>query len=217
MRLLALNINKDFIEEIESRNLYICDIAEDLYDAIYHAEVRLYNLILIHNDDLKSCKKILKNRLNQKSAVVVLTNNQNKSFELELLKHGAICVIKNSFDYDLILARLESIHRENFASKLKFNNYLTINNDEKSILDNNDKILNIKGKSYEVLSYLVKNRDKSIISKEELVNAIWDEPELICHNVIEVNINQIRSELKKNFNTDLITTIRNRGYKICSN
>ncbi len=214
MRLLALNIDKKLIEEIESNNLYICDVAEDLNDAVYHAQVRLYSLILIYEDDIKSCKELLKNRLNSKSAVVILTSNQSKDFEIDLLKNGAISVIKDCFDYELILAKIESIHRENFASKLKFKNYLTINNDEKSILDNNDNKLNIKGKSYEVLSYLIKNRNKSIISKEELVNAIWDEPELICHNVIEVNINQIRSELKKNFNTDLITTIRNRGYKI---
>lgn len=214
MRLLALNIDKKFIDEIEEKNLYICDVAEDLFDAVYHAEVRLYNLILVYENDLIACKEIIQKRLDKKSAVVILAKNQSKDFEISLLQSGAISVIKEPFDYELILAKLESIHRENFAKKLKFKNYLKLNNIEKQVLDINNNKLNIKGKSYEVLSYLIKNRHKAIISKEELVNAIWDEPELICHNVIEVNINQIRTELKKNFNTDLITTIRNRGYKI---
>lgn len=78
MRLLALNIDKKFIDEIEEKNLYICDVAEDLFDAVYHAEVRLYNLILVYENDLIACKEIIQKRLDKKSAVVILTKINQK-------------------------------------------------------------------------------------------------------------------------------------------
>ena len=62
--------------------------------------------------------------------------------------------------------------------------------------------------------YLYQNRFRPPISKDEMIYALWDEPEMVCQNVIEVNINQIRSKLKKRFQIDMIDTVRNRGYKL---
>ena len=77
-----------------------------------------------------------------------------------------------------------------------------------------DNELNIRGKAYDILRYLVQNKHRPPISKDELICALWDDPEMVCQNVIEVNINQIRAKLKKNLNLDLIDTVRNRGYKL---
>ena len=50
-----------------------------------------------------------------------------------------------------------------------------------------------KGKPFEVLTHLARHRDQ-IVSKEQLLDAIWEEPELVTPNVIEVAINQIRQK-----------------------
>ena len=54
-----------------------------------------------------------------------------------------------------------------------------------------------------------------VISKEQLLDAIWEEPELVTPNVIEVAVNQIRQKVDKVFKIDTIQTIRRRGYKFC--
>ena len=117
-------------------------------------------------------------------------------------------------DTQILLSRISSIHKNNFIEKYQYKKLIKLDRKNRNILDSNDNKLEIQGKSFEVLSYLIKNANRSVISKDELVNALWDEPELICNNVVEVNINQIRNELRKRFNVDLIRTIRNRGYKI---
>ena len=53
------------------------------------------------------------------------------------------------------------------------------------------------------------------ISKEQLLDAIWEEPELVTPNVIEVAINQIRQKMDKPLNIGTIETVRRRGYRFC--
>ena len=85
---------------------------------------------------------------------------------------------------------------------------------KKEVVDLNNNELEIRGKAFDVLSYLFQNKHRPPISKDELINANWEDPEMVCQNVIEVNVNNIRSKLKKRFNRDFIDTVRNRGYKL---
>ena len=214
MRLLSLNINADLIATLKEKELYICDIAEDVSDALYHAQVRYYNAILIEENDLKVCKKFLKTINAKNCAFIVLTQNKDKEFEVEVLKNGGIAVIHEPFCPELILAKLQSIHRENFIKRYNFKDYFILDKENKEVVDLEDNRLNIKGKSFEILSYLLKNRHLPVISKDEIIGVLWDEPEMVSNNIVEVNINIIRNEIRKKFNVDFVSTIRNRGYKI---
>ena len=112
------------------------------------------------------------------------------------------------------MARLESIHRDNFNLSIKHKEYFQIKRDDKKVLDLENNEIHIRGKAYDILRYLVQNKHRPPISKDELICTIWEDPEMVCQNVIEVNINLIRAQFKKHLNVDLIETVRNRGYKI---
>ncbi len=200
--------------ELEENELYIVDKSEDIKDTIYHMQVRFYNLVLIQEEKLNYCLDILSQKQSTATAVIVITSNRTKDYELKCLKKGALCVIKESFCKELILAKIESIHRENFRQRLQYKDYFIIDREDKEVLSTNGEELAIRGKAYDILDYLVKNKNRPPISKEELINALWEDPELVCQNVIEVNVNSIRVRLKKSLNIDLIDTIRNRGYKL---
>lgn len=213
MRLLSYNLNTKLIDYIEEEQLYIVDIAEDINDAIYHSEVRYYNLIVVDCSNYFDCKEILKSLNNRVTATIFLVDDYSKQLELDLLKKGAISVIKKPASNDYILAKMESIHRENFKKELIYKgNYKACLN-EKALISNNKKVF-FKGKSFSILSYLIKNRHRAPISKDELLQANWEEPEMVSDNVIEVNINSIRNSLKKEFDENFIETVRHRGYKV---
>jgi two-component system OmpR family response regulator len=214
MRLLSFNIDEKFIKSLEENEFYICDVATDINDAVYHAQVRFYNLILLRENSIAACKEVLDVTDKNNSAVVVITDNPQKEFEIEVLKAGALCVIKEPISKSLIMAKLESIHRENFASRFYYRKLVCIDRIKRSVIDYHGKELNLRGKSFEIFSYLLKNRHRPPISKDEIIDALWDEPEMISQNIVEVNINQIRNEIRKNFNEDFVETIRHRGYKI---
>lgn len=214
MRLLAYNVPLELIKTLQKKQLYLCDIAQDREDALYHAQVRFYNAVVIYEDELCHCKEFLKIIDSTQCAFVVLTNNTDKEFEMSVLKNGGIAVIIAPFSQELILAKLQSIHPKNFIKRFKFKNHFTVDTKQKLVFDSEQNELNIKGKSFEILSYFFKNKEFRVISKDELVGVLWDEPELVSNNIIEVNINLIRNEIRKRFNVDFLCTIRNRGYKI---
>lgn len=216
MRLLTYDIDQELIDIFEQRELYICDKSEDLFDALYHCEVRFYNLVFIQSDSIEMCKSFLKHIDYKKSAFVVLTNNTTKEFELELLKKGAMCVMHKPSSYEYILAKLESIHRDNFASKINYKNKFYIDSINRCVTNKDEKSINISGKTFDILSYLIKNKHRPPLSKDEIMSALWEEPEMVSDNVVEVNINQLRKILTKNFDINFIDTVRNRGYKIAS-
>lgn len=216
MRLLSYEVEKSITDTLQKKELYICDISEDLFDAKYHCEVRFYNLILIKSDCLEICKSFLKHIDYKKSALVVLSNNTTKQFELELLKKGAMSVIHLPCQHELILAKLESIHRDNFAAKINYKNKFFLDSKNRCIRLKDNKAINISGKTFDILSYLLKNKHRPPLSKDEIMSAIWEEPEMISDNVVEVNINQLRKVLIQNFDINFINTVRNRGYTIAS-
>ena len=90
---------------------------------------------------------------------------------------------------------------------------LFINPEEEKIIYKGKEI-ELKGKPFEVLTHLAIHKDQ-IVSKEQLLDAIWEEPELVTPNVIEVAINQIRQKMDKPLNISTIETVRRRGYRFC--
>ena len=194
---------------------YQVDVAENYKDAEYFIDIRNYDLVLtdwmLPDGDGIDLATIVKNR-SSRTAVVILSARDDKESEIKALKSGADDYIKKPFDFDILLARIEARLRFGGTNVIEIDD-LVINPDEEKILYQGDEI-ELKGKPFEVLTHLARHRDQ-IVSKEQLLDAIWEEPELVTPNVIEVAINQIRQKMDKPLNISTIETIRRRGYRFC--
>ena len=218
MRILVvedeITLNATLVEGLKELG-YQTDSCENYKDAEYYIDIRNYDLVLTDwmlgdGDGLK-----LINPIKQKSArtsVVVLSAKDDKDSEIEALKAGADDYIKKPFDFDVLVARIEARLRFGGTNVIEIDD-LVINPDEEKITYQ-DKDIELKGKPFEVLTHLARHRDQ-IVSKEQLLDAIWDEPELVTPNVIEVAINQIRQKMDKPLNISTIETVRRRGYRFC--
>jgi len=194
---------------------YQVDTAENYKDAEYFIDIRNYDLVLTDwmlpdGDGIELCK-IVKNR-SSRTAVVILSARDDKESEIEALKSGADDYIKKPFDFDILLARIEARLRFGGTNIIEIDD-LSINPDEEKIMYDGEEI-ELKGKPFEVLTHLARHRDQ-IVSKEQLLDAIWEEPELVTPNVIEVAINQIRQKMDKPLDISTIETVRRRGYRFC--
>jgi two-component system OmpR family response regulator len=191
------------------------DVAENFKDAEYFIDIRNYDLVLtdwmLPDGDGLELTKIVKNR-SARTSVVVVSARDDKESEIKALKIGADDYIKKPFDFDVLLARIECRLRFGGTSTIMID-ALAINPDEEKIMYDGVEI-ELKGKPFEVLTHLARHRDQ-IVSKEQLLDAIWEEPELVTPNVIEVAINQIRQKMDKPLNISTIETIRRRGYRFC--
>jgi two-component system OmpR family response regulator len=215
--MLAYKVHHQIIDFIQYNEFYMVDEIKNINEAVYYLEMRFYNLVLIYENDFKTCIKLL-DRAPKKNttAYVLLTDNTSTKFELEILQHGALDVIKNPYDKDLILARLEAIHRNNFCRNVSIDNKLFLDMEYKEVFDIDKNEVNIKGKAFDILKYLAQNEHRRV-SHEELIQVVWKEPELIRNNVVEVHISLLKSELKKHFDIEFIDNVKRKGYRLIHN
>nr|WP_314870935.1 homeostatic response regulator transcription factor HsrA [uncultured Campylobacter sp.] len=194
---------------------YQTDTSESFKDAEYYIGIRNYDLVLTdwmladgNGIDLIALVK----QKSARTSVVVLSAKDDKESEIRALRAGADDFIKKPFDFDVLVARLEARLRFGGSNIIKIDD-LIIDPDEEKITYLGQEI-ELKGKPFEVLTHLARHSDQ-IVSKEQLLDAIWEEPELVTPNVIEVAINQIRQKMDKPLNISTIETVRRRGYRFC--
>ncbi|TKI69234.1 homeostatic response regulator transcription factor HsrA [Sulfurimonas crateris] len=218
MRILIIEdevtLNKMLAEGLKEFG-YQSDVVETLKDGEYYLDIRNYDLVLMDwmLPDGNSVDIIgdIKTKT-PKTVVVVLSARDDNESEIEALRSGADDYIRKPFDFDVLVARLDARLRFGGSNIIEIED-LIINPEEEKITYKEIDI-ELKGKPFEVLTHLARHRDQ-IVSKEQLLDAIWEEPELVTPNVIEVAINQIRQKMDKPLNITTIETVRRRGYRFC--
>ncbi len=218
MRVLVIEndveLGKIIVDKLHASE-YQCDLAENFGDAKYYLDIRNYDLVLLgweHSSHIDiSLVTDIKKDVNAAS-VIVLSSRTDKESEIEALKSGADDFIRKPLDYDILLVRIEAKLRFGASNIIEIDE-LIINPEEEKIIYQGEEI-ELKGKPFEVLTHLAMHKDQ-IVSKEQLLDAIWEEPELVTPNVIEVAINQIRQKMDKPLDISTIETVRRRGYRFC--
>ena len=216
MRILTIGFDDEFIKdlELELEKYFICivDSARDLYDATNFTDFRHYELIIIVDEGERYTLEKYSNEVKKKkreTKIIVLAHD--KSNQIPLFGLGVDDVIVNYIDSaELIAVRVLSNMRKLFGTQIDVGK-LVIDIANKKI-EYDDKIVSLNGKTFDILAYLALREDR-VFSKDEIINALWEEPEYVSDNTVEVAINQIRKRLKSILGFQVIHTVRRRGYK----
>ncbi len=214
MRILSVGVEEELSRSIVSSLRVIVDESYDIDDSSNFLRFRNYDLILLDYDlEYNKTKKfITKVSKELKVPLVILSIIDDKDTEIAFLRAGADDFIKEPFDTEVICARVEAKLRRTIDNRIKIGKLTIDIGEEKTSYS--DKEIEIKGKPFDILVYLAEHKNQ-VISKDRLLNAIWEEPEFITPNVVETSINAIRQKLDKNLGIKCIETIRRRGYKFC--
>lgn len=184
-------------------------------DALFLCEQNIYDLILLDVmlpkiDGFAILKYI---RDHSKCPVIMLTAKDSVSDKVKGLNLGADDYITKPFFRDELIARCEAMLRRynnNFMGlnlifkDMKFdtvNKKVTINDEE----------VDIVGKNYDILEYLVRNKE-IIIPKEQLFNRVWGFDCDTIWSVVEVYVSNLRKILKPYDYSKYLKTLRNVGY-----
>ncbi|MCH5314188.1 MAG: homeostatic response regulator transcription factor HsrA [Helicobacter sp.] len=218
MRILVIEddptLCKNIVEMLNKRS-YQTDVAENLKDGEYYISIRNYDLVLADWDLPDGCGLDIIAQVKEKSPrtpVLVISNKTSADNEIRAFREGADDFMPKPFNLQVLLIRIQARLRFWGSNVIEIED-LVINPDEEKITYKGQEI-EVKGKPFEVLTHLARHRDQ-IVSKEQLLDAIWEEPELVTPNVIEVAINQIRQKMDKPLNIGTIETVRRRGYRFC--
>jgi two-component system response regulator PhoP len=144
--------------------------------------------------------------------VLVLTAREDKASIVGLLNSGADDYLAKPFDLGELLARVKALIRR---SKGQASSSLTVGD---LVLDMNTRVVARSGSrvdltpmEYRTLEYLMM-RHGSVVSKEELLEHLYDYNWDKFSNVIEVYISGLRRKIDSGGSERLIHTLRGHGY-----
>ena len=216
MRILSVGFDDEFVNDLEKEldKYFICivDNAKDMYDATNFTDFRHYELVIIVDEGVQFSLERYVNEVKKKKSetkIIILTDKPKS--QSEFFKLGVDDVVYEHCDQpDLIAARVLANMRHLFGTQVEVDK-LVIDIANKRI-QYDDKNVSLNGKTFDILAYLAL-REKRVFSKDEIINALWEEPEYVSDNTVEVAINQIRKRLKQILGFQVIHTVRRRGYK----
>lgn len=157
------------------------------------------------------CKEI---RKQSNMGIIIVTSRNNELDELVSINYGADHYITKPFNIHILLAKINSLLRRtnnSNESKDKIDVKDFILNISNSTISKNDKIIDLTKNEYKILKYLIENGDR-IVSREEIMDCLWENESFIDDNTLSVNITRLRSKLEELGLKDIIETKRGQGY-----
>ncbi len=216
MRILTVGFSDEYAKELDKElsQYFICivDNAIDIYDATNFTDFRHYELVIIVDENVNLSLERYVNEVKKKKSetkVMILTEVYSKQPYFYALKADDV-ICHHCEHPDLIAARVLANMRHLFGLQITIDK-LIIDIPNKQIAYE-DNIVSLNGKTFDILAYLALRKQR-VFSKDEIINALWHEPEYVSDNTVEVAINQIRKKLKSTLGFQVIHTVRRRGYK----
>ena len=218
MKILVVEDEKDLNRVITKhlkKNNYSVDSCFDGEEALDYISYGEYDLIItdimMPKIDGYGFIKQLRNDKNS-TPVIMLTAKDSLDDKILGLDSGADDYIVKPFEFDELLARIRVLMRRNygFATNIIQVDDVVLDISKKLVTRSGESIV-LTGKEYEVLEYLFKNKT-GIISREQILNHVWDYDYEGASNIIDVIIKNIRKKLDVGSKKPIIHTKRGLGY-----
>ena len=212
MRILMLEDDPQLSKLVSAYLLahFRVDVVSDMKEAREFISLFNYDVILldrnIHGDDIGLNLIVDIKKKNSSTGIIVISAYDSITDKIEGLNLGADDYLDKPFDNDELLARIYALSRRNQALPEIEVSGLICDTTAKTIVYKKEDIILTKKES-NLFFYLLQKRGQ-IISKDELLDALYLNPQNISSNTIDVTIGHIRKKLP----VSVIKTIKTRGY-----
>ena len=218
MKILVVEDERDLnriITKHLKKNNYSVDSCFDGQEALDFISYSEYDLIItdIMMPNVDGYEFIDKLRANKNNTpVIMLTAKDTLEDKIVGLDSGADDYIVKPFEFDELLARIRVLMRRNYglATNIIKIEEVTLDLAKKQVAKSGE-IIDLTGKEYEVLEYLMKNKG-SILSRDQILNHVWDYEYEGASNIVDVIIKNIRKKLDRGEGKTIIYTKRGLGY-----
>jgi two-component system, OmpR family, response regulator len=195
---------------------YAVDVVYTGTDGYDCAETGEYDLIIMDHmlpgrEGTALAKQLRDKKIH--TPILMLTSKGQMEDGVEGLESGVDDYLVKPFAFSGLYARIRAlIPRPKIAvdSLLTFKD-LQLNTNTYEVSRSNNPI-QLSSKEYTLLEYLLRHKNK-IVTKEQIMNNVWDYNAVVMPNSVEVYIRHLRNKLEKPFGKEeLIKTIRGFGY-----
>lgn len=218
MRILVVEDEKDLnniITKHLKKNNFSVDSVFNGEEALEYLDYGTYDLIVLDImlpkvNGYEVIKKLRENK--NEIAVLMLTARDSIEDKIKGLDLGADDYLIKPFDFGEFLARIRALIRRkygNTSNTMEIDD-LCIDIAKKTVV-RGGKNIELTGKEYEVLEYLIQNKGH-VLSRDKIRDSVWDYGYEGESNIIDVLIKNIRKKIDIGNSKPLIHTKRGLGY-----
>lgn len=179
-------------------------------------DVIILDLMLPEMDGLEVCRRLREKQIH--IPILMLTAKGQLKDKVDGLNAGADDYLVKPFAFAELLARIKALTRR---PKQTLNPVLTVGDLSLNTITFEvkrvGKKINLSKKEFALLEYLLRHKGK-ILTKDQIINHVWDYDADVLPNTVEVYIGYLRNKIDRAFKNkpSLIQTVRGFGYKISS-
>lgn len=182
-----------------------------------NVDLIILDLMLPGLSGIEVCRRI---RLESQVPIIMLTAKDDVSDKVSGLDTGADDYMTKPFAIEELLARIRvALNRKKHTVEPKVETLqigdIRLNLSSHSAYYKDDELMLTK-KEYELLEYLIRNKNV-VLTREQLLNHVWDYEYFGDTNVVDVYIRYLRQKIDEKYGIRLISTVRGVGYIIKDN
>lgn len=177
----------------------------------YSFDLILLDINLPYENGYEICRKMKKL---MSVPIIFVTSRDTSADELLSIQAGGIDFITKPYDTLILLEKikraLQLSNSNNFRELTKKDCTLDLH---LSVLKYEGKSIELTRNEFRILYYFFMNEDK-IISKEELLEKLWNDKYYLDENVLLVNMTRLKKKMKEIGIIHLLENIRGKGWKL---
>lgn len=213
-----VSLAKEIASFLKSEN-FLCDLAHTGSEASEKIAINLYDFILLdlglpdYNglDLIKEARKT-----GSEASFIIITARGAVEDKVKGLDLGADDYLAKPFALVELLSRINAVARRKFSIKnqdVDLGGFIMEIQSRR--LTYKDNLVDLTKKEFDLLLYLVINRDK-VLTRQQLYEHIWGNilDDQYDSNFIDVHIKNLRRKLNNHAPSPWLETIRGVGYKI---
>jgi DNA-binding response OmpR family regulator len=196
---------------------YAVDVAVDGKEGLWHATEHDYDAIVLDImlpglNGYKVCSALRSE--GDWTPILMLTAKDGEYDEAEALDVGADDYLTKPFSYVVLVARLRALFRR--AGRVQAVVYeagdLRLDPAKHRVWRDEHEI-RLTAREFSVLEFLIRHANQ-VVTKRELLEAVWDFDFEGDPNIVEVYIRRLRRKIDEPFQRRAIETIRGAGYRL---
>ena len=221
MRVLVIEDDKEtalFLQKSLKENGHTADLAHDGEAGLALATDGAYDVLIVDRmlprlDGLSLIKSLRVE--GNRTPVLILSALGEVDDRVKGLRAGGDDYLTKPYAYSELLARVEALGRRT-APEEQQTRYtvgdLVLDRLSHRVTRGGEHIL-LQPREYRLLEYLMQHAGQ-VVTRTMLLEHVWDyhfDPQT---NVIDVHVSRLRAKIDKNFDTQLLHTVRGAGYTI---
>ncbi len=221
MRVLVIEDDKEtalFLQKSLKENGHTADLAHDGEAGLALATDGAYDVLIVDRmlprlDGLSLIKSLRAE--GNRTPVLILSALGEVDDRVKGLRAGGDDYLTKPYAYSELLARVEALGRRT-APEEQQTRYsvgdLVLDRLSHRVTRGGEHIL-LQPREYRLLEYLMQHAGQ-VVTRTMLLEHVWDyhfDPQT---NVIDVHVSRLRAKIDKNFDTQLLHTVRGAGYTI---